>query len=255
MASNPPFRLRSLPAGMRLALTLLICVCAGGYAASGAHMIEHHQNRDEREGLSLVDLEGAYHGVTNRALLITAIERGHPDGLADADKDLLMRWLESDRISEDYDNLDLGDEAPAEVLAIACLSCHSARGDEATRAEPYLDYWDEVKAVAFSRDISPTDLKILIASTHTHAVALFTTTLVLCGLMFLTGFASALRSLLAIGASAGLALDIAAWWLARESASLVYAVVAGGALHAGCMGLMMIAVVWELWLTRRPAED
>ncbi len=252
MASPPPFRLRSLPAGMRLALSFLILVCGAGYLASAAHMVEHHQNRDEREGLSLVDIEGAYHGVTNRAPLITALERGHPEGLSEVDKTVLLGWLGSDRISEDYDNLDLGDEAPAEILGAACLDCHSARSDEAKRSEPYLDYWDEVKAVAFSRDISPTDIKILLASTHTHAIALFTTTLLLCGLMYLTSFPSALRSLLAIGASGGLALDIAGWWIARHSASFIYAVIAGGALHAVCMGLMMIAVTAELWLTRRP---
>jgi hypothetical protein len=244
-------RLRDLPFAARLSLALLLCVNLGGFVASGVHMREHHANRDEREGLSMTDLVGAYHGVTSRAPLWIALERGHPSELegqaiSAAERDLLLAWLRSERISEDYDNLDLGDDAPAEILAASCLGCHAARAPEQQRAEPFLDYWDDVKRAAFSREIAPTDKKILIASTHTHAIALATTTLLISCLMLLTGFGARLKHGLMLGASAGLAFDLASWWLARSASGFTYMVVAGGALYAGCMLAMTLAILFEL---------
>lgn len=254
-------RLRDLPFASRLALALLMLVTLGGYGASGAHMREHHQARDERPGLTMTDLVGAYHGVTSKSALVRALEQppagaGHPADLdppapfEQAEREVLLRWLRSDRISEDYDNLDLGDDAPAEILAQACMGCHSNGADEERRAEPYLDYWDEVRRVAFSREISPTDPKVLLASTHAHSIALATITLAVCGLMLLTRLPAGVQQALILGASAGLAVDLAAWWLARESAAAVYAIVAGGALHAGCMVLMMVAITIDLFAPR-----
>jgi hypothetical protein len=258
--SRPTFRLRELPLAARVALALLMLVELGGYLASGAHLREHHEARDERAGLTLTDLVGAYHGVNSGSDLIRALERGHPADLESAapleqaQRELLLGWLHSNRISEDYDSLDLGDDAPAEILAQACMQCHSNAADGERRAEPFLDYWDDVRQVAFSRDIAPTDAKVLLASTHTHAIALATVTLLLCGLMLLTRVPHRAQDALVLGASAGLAVDLAAWWLARGSAGFVYAIVAGGVLHAGCMALMMVAITIDLFAPRSRAH-
>lgn len=248
-----PFLLRDLPLGGRLALALLLLVNLGGFVASGLHMQGHYENRDERPGMSLDDIQGAYHGVRSRAPLLEAIEVEHPGELeggkplAEKQRRTLLDWLAGSRLSEDYDNLDLGQNAPAEILAASCVSCHSRNATDAAAKKLPLDYWDDVKKLAISREIAPTDLKILIASTHTHAIALATTTIVLALLMFLTGWPGALRGGLPLLAALGLSVDLAAWWLARDSAGFVYAIVAGGFVYVGAILLMTLAVLAELW--------
>ena len=245
-------RLRDLPFAARLALTLLVLVNLGGFLASGLHMVRHHENRDERAGMSMTDLQGAYHGVQSRAALLVALESGHPDELGEtpldgASRTLLVEWLTGNRISEGYDDIDLGDRAPAEILDQACVSCHSRNAEESLRAQPFLEFFDDVRGVAFSRDISPVDEDILLASTHTHAISLAMVTIVIAGLMLLTSWPVALKSILPLVAAAGLFFDLAAWWLARDAAFLVYVIVLGGVAYAGSMVLMMLAVLTDLW--------
>jgi len=249
-------KLRPLPGSARLALSLLLLVNLGGYAASGLHVLEHHGNRDGRPGLTLDDVTGAYHGIRTRAPLRAALEAGHPDGVEDAaplpaeKRALLLKWLAGDRISEDYDNLDLGAAAPSEVLAAHCLQCHKRASTSKGQRLP-LEFFDDVKAVAFSRDVPPTDSKILLASTHTHAIALATTTLVLSALVLLTGFGASLRGALCLAAALGLSVDIAAWWLARGSAAFVPLIVGAGALHTVAVLVMSVVVLVDLWRPRR----
>lgn len=253
-----PFRLRDLPLSARLALTLLVLVNLAGFIASGLHMMRHHENRDEREGLSMTDLQGAYSGVQNPASLLLALEAQHPDELQNtslepASRSLLLSWLRGDRISEGYDDIDLGDQAPAEILDQSCLSCHSRNAEPDVQALPFLNFWDDVSAVAFSRNISPVDEDILLASTHTHAISLATVTIIIAGLMLLTSWHPSLRNGLGLVAGIGLFFDLAAWWLARDMAAMVYAIVAGGMLYAGSMVLMMLAIITDLWRPRRSA--
>ena len=253
-------RLRDLPTAGRLSLTFLMFVLLGGYAASLLHMREHHQNRDEVEGLSLTDLQGAYHGVTNVSPLITALRNGHPgelEGVTAPDAAIratLLGWLEGDAnlILPNWDNLDLGDDVPADLLDMSCVGCHSRTAAEDLRAEPPLQFLDDIRAVAFSREISPADIKILLASTHTHALALGVLTLVLCLLMYATAASERKKGLLCLLASGGLLVDLAAWWAARMAMSFVPLIVAGGVAHAIGVVLIILAVLVELW---RPATS
>ena len=146
-----PFRLRDLPFAARLALTLLLLVNLGGCLASGLHMVRHHENRDERDGLSMTDLQGAYHGVQSRAALLVALESGHPDELGEAPLDgasrtLLVEWLTGNRLSEGYDDIDLGDRAPAEILDQSCVSCHSRNASSVSPAKDTWSNWSRPRA-------------------------------------------------------------------------------------------------------------
>lgn len=259
MPAEPSFRLRSLPFAARLALTCLVLVNLGGYVASGLHVRGHHGNRDGRPELSYVDIAGAYHGVRSGAPLVTALRAGHPGELAGAEapdeatRAALLDWLtgDPDQIVPNWDNLDLGEMAPAELLDVSCLPCHSRSAPEERRAEPPLEFVDDVRAVAFSRDVPRTDTAILLASTHAHAIALFTVTLIACALLYATRLPGTLKGTLSLLASGGLLADLAAWWLARESATFVVLIVAGGAAHAAGVGLAMLAVLVDVWWPTR----
>ncbi|MFN0058740.1 MAG: hypothetical protein ACKVX7_09825 [Planctomycetota bacterium] len=248
-------RLRELAVGARVGLSCLVLVLLGGLAASGAHLYQHYQNRDELAGLTMDDLRGAYHGVDRRAPLLTALEAGHPEGLPTADRDVLTRWLNGARISEDYDSIDLGDAAPVEIVARNCLSCHTRRVIEsgATNTRLALDSFDDVKRVAFSRVIRPTDTKVLVASAHAHTISMATLSLVVAFLMWCTRWPTRVRSATIGVTGVALLLDLASWWLAREAAGFVWLVVLGGLAYSITTALMLVAVLAEMWLPDRNA--
>jgi len=244
------WRLRRLPASLRLAVAALALVLLGGFAASAAHLYWHYENRDELPGLSRDDLEGAYHGVERIAPMLTAMERGHPPELPQDERDVLLKWLRGGKISEDYDNLDLGDSAPVEIIARRCTMCHAARPAEvgAGGVEPSfpLETWDDVKKVSFSRKIEPTPVKVLAMSTHAHALSLAVVTAMVCGLALLTSWPGRLTRWATALACVALFADFAAWWIAREAAGAVWLIIAAGGVYNGLMVVMLLAVVGDV---------
>jgi hypothetical protein len=253
MANAP--RLRSLPFLARVGLTCLLFVLLGGLLTSGLQIAQHHQNRDERPGLSMDDLVGAYHGINTVAPLRRALEDNHPEELPADQRQALLDWLASDRISDDYDSLDLGMNAPAEIIAQNCLQCHARQateGDGIGKTTP-LEYWDDVANLAFSREINPTSVEILIASTHTHALGIGLVTLMAMLLLIMTAWPRVVVQTLIFLAGVGLMADIGGQWLARLHESFVYAIVIGGAAFGAATGLMIVAVIIDLWLPGRKA--
>ncbi len=251
-------RLRTQGLGARLGLSMIVLTLLGGLAVSGWYMAMHHEKRDDRPGLTMTDIRGHYHGVNAPSPLLESLEDGHPDGLPDDTRQALIDWLRGDRISEDYDNLDLGDRAPAELIAQHCLDCHSRRstGDDAYPELP-LDYWDDVRAIAYSREIRPVDMEILAASTHTHSISLAVFAVATAALLLLTGWHPTLINLLVALMGFGLAADLASWWGARWDDRFVYLIVGGGFVFSASVGVALLLVLADLWRphTRRSASD
>lgn len=243
--------LRPLHFFARLGLTALMLVLIGGLGASATHLIWHHENRDDVKGVSYTDIAGAYHGVTADAPLARALGGGHPPELAEAARKTLMDWLASGRISEDYDNIDLGDNAPAAIIETSCVSCHNRNSADAAARKIPLEYFDDVRRLAFAKNIQPTNIKILAASTHTHALALGTLSAVLGGLLMAGRFRGGFGSLLLGVSGVALLVDLGAWWLARENEVWVKAILVAGPAYAGTTGLLCLLVMADLWLPMR----
>jgi hypothetical protein len=248
------FRLHRLPVFAKIGVTAFAFVLLLGLAASGLHLHSHYHARDELPGLTLDDLRGAFHGVDRRAPLWTALAAGHPDGLPARERDWLIAWLSGPRISEDFDNLDLGDAAPAEILSRRCNSCHSRQAAAAAShgTSLALEYFDDVKKVAFSRRIAPTPMRVIIASAHAHALAMATMSLVVALLLMATRWPRRWVSL-AIGCSGiALAADLASWFLARAIPELVWLIALAGIVYSVATCLMLLAILVDLW---RPASE
>ena len=248
-----PFRLSSFGFGTRLGLSALVLVLLGGLVASSAHLIGHHENRDEREGMSFDDVVGHYHGIQTEAPLRAALERGHPETLEQPQRQVLLDWLQSDRITEGYDSLDLGDDAPVEIIDMACLGCHStsATDGDGIGATIPLEYFDDVKKLAFSRDVSPVGEEILLASMHTHALGMGTLSLILIGLALATRFSSRLVGFLTATCGLGLLVDLSGWFLARGNADFVVLIVGGGALWMVSSVVLALIALVEMWSSGR----
>lgn len=247
--------LRGLPALVRLGLSAMLLTMLLGMVTSGMVLHHHYQNRDERPGLTLDDITAAYSGLESKSPMLRAVESKHPPELEEKSREILRSWLTGGKVSENYDNLDLGDAAPAEIIAKNCLSCHARNtktppADDVSRKLP-LESWDDVKKVAFSRKFDPTPAHITAISTHTHALSLGLMGLVLALMMLGTRWPRGLVGLVVAVNGLGLAADIGGWWLAKVSAAWVPMIAAGGFAYNGTIGLMMAGLLIDLWWPAR----
>lgn len=241
-----PLSVRTMPLSARLGALCVTLVILGGMAASNVYLYVHYEKRDERPGLTIEDIQAAYHGIQTTAPLLTALRRNHPETLSPADRAALSAWIEGGKM-EEYDNLDLGDKAPSEIMARSCLECH-ARGAAAKHpvaAKMPLEFFDDVKKLAVSRKVEPMDIKILLISTHTHSLSMACLAAVMGGLMLATSWPRRLAGALCGAAGLGLLIDLTSWWLTRHHAGFAYAIVAGGGLFNLAMGLMGMLVLIE----------
>ncbi len=258
MKQRHPFMLRSLPYSFRVGIALLVITLLGGYIVSGLHLKWHYENRDEEPGLTMNDIIGAYHGVQSPSPLIQALETGHPEELSEPERNALLDWLRGNRLSQDYDNLDLGENAPSEIIAFNCLDCHtrSASGEDAMPSVP-LEYWDDIQSIAYSKDIQPAGTNIVAMSQHAHAPSMAIILIVIAWLAICTRFWMGLTGLITLIAGLGLLVDMAGWWITRDFAPFAYAVVVGGGIYSAGTSLLGLMIIVDCLLPggKRPIED
>ena len=249
----------------RWGMALLALCLVGGYIVSGVYLHQHYEGRDERPGLTLRDIEGAYHGVTTPSPMLSALENGHPDDLEpglllDQDREALIAWLKSDRVREDYENFDLGDQMPADIIAVSCLDCHArdATGNSAGEhavPEMSLEYAEEVFALADSTRILPKDPENIVRSLHAHAPSMAVCTMMLALLGGMTRFPRPLIGAVVLVAAVGLIADLAGQYLARVSVrEWTYAIVLGGFAASAGVTLLGLAVVIDALIPRTKAK-
>ncbi len=247
-------RLRLLPLGTRLGLSATALVILAGLWASATHLRQHHSPKDGRDGMSLEDLTASYHGIDSPAPLVDSLAAGHPEDLAPEERALLLKWLRSDGLSAGYDNPDLGDLTPAELIDSTCLPCH-ARGAAGAAANNIgdtvpLEYWDDIERIAFSRVVAPVPTEIMITSAHTHALSMSMLALVVGAIFHFTRWPRPLRGLLSGLCGLALLTDFACWVLSRETAEFVLLLAASGAAYCLSLAAMLVLIVADLWLSQ-----
>lgn len=254
------FTLRQLGLFARLGIAGLVITMIGGTIASGVYLWMHHGDRDQREGLTIDDVRAHYHGIVSPSPLLESLNEGHPesaDTFGDRERQILVDWLEGDTatLSLRYDDLDQGADAPAEIIAVGCLDCHarSSTGDDAAADIP-LEYWDDVYALAISKDIRPVDAEILAASTHTHALGMASMGIAIGLLALLTGWPRIIVSVVLCATGLGLAADIGGWWLTRHDGVFAPVVVVGGMLFNGGVSLLSVMILLDLCMPRPPVD-
>jgi hypothetical protein len=249
-------RLRHLGWFARLGVTGIVLTLLGGLAASAAYVHVHHAKRDGQPKLSTTDLIGSYHGIDAPAPLLQTLLRGHPEpphALDPAEREALIHWLQGDRVAQNFDNLDLGDLAPSEIIAVNCLQCHSRRvahTHEIARTVP-LEYWDDVSRLAFPLKIDPPPLDILILTTHTHALSLATISGVTMLLLLLTSWPRRMIGFMIGVAGLALLADISSWWLARYDAAFVHVIIVSGSVYLAVTALSQLVILADLLLASR----
>jgi hypothetical protein len=238
-------RLTQFAYPVRLSVAVLTMVLLGGYIVSGIHMAWHYEMRDGVEELTLDDIRAHYHGVSVPSPLIDALDEGHPEDLPERERGLLLDWLnDPTTLSMKFDDFDLGDDAPAEIIAVSCLSCHArnATGPDAYPQMP-LEYFDDIRPLAISREINPTTIDIIAMSQHTHAPVMAIILLVLGLVGAMCRVPGMLVGLITLVGAVGLAADMSAWWLARQDDIWVYAIVGGGFAYSASTGLLGLIII------------
>jgi hypothetical protein len=246
---NGGFRLRQLGWFGRLGVAGVVLTLLGGLAASAAYVHMFHGKRDGRAGLSMTDLMGSYHGIDAPAPLLRSLEEGHPDELPAHERAALIEWLRGGRVAQLYDSIDLGEMAPAELIADRCLTCHARRAaDEHAIARTIpLDYWDDVSRMAFAMKIDPPPMEILVLTTHTHALSLATISGMTMLLLVFTSWPRRVVGALIGVAGLALLVDVGAWWLARVHAGFVYAIAAAGVTYLAVTAAAQLAILADLF--------
>ena len=248
-------RLRNLHLFARLGLTGLVLTLALGLFASMVHLVNHYEGRDGVPGLTLDDIRASYHGLNRPAALVVSLEDGHPEDLDESDRAALLAWLASDRVSDNFDSLDLGDDAPAEIIARSCLECHSRTANppasqSAAKRIP-LDYWDDVRKYAFARSVPATPREIVLVSMHAHAPAMGTMSIAVALLAFASIFPRWLTGGLVGVMGVALIADLSSWLLARNNEGFVYVIVGAGAAYTVSTTLLLALVLLEFWRPKR----
>jgi hypothetical protein len=138
---------------------------------------------------------------------------------------------------------------------VSGLSRRSSSGPEAAPDIP-LEYWDDVQALAVSRNVQPVPLEILAASTHTHALGMAAIGGVIGLLGLLTSWPRRLVGLVVGAMGVGLMLDLGGWWLTRMEPGFAVMVVAGGTAYTGGLSLLGLLVLVDLCLpAKKPASE
>lgn len=256
------FKLRDLGLFARLGIAGLVITMIGGTIASGVYLSMHHGDRDQRDGLTIDDVKAHYHGIVSPSPLLESLKAGHPESLQAVERERLIQWLEGDTatLSLSYDDLDLGADAPAEIMAINCLDCHARSSSGtvdglATAPEIPLEYWDDVYALAISKDIRPVDAEILALSTHTHALGMASMGIAIGLLALLTSWPRVATSVVLGATGVGLATDIGGWWLTRHDDLYAPLVVVGGFLFSGGICLLSAMILLDLCMPKPPQDS
>ncbi len=246
--------LRSLPTIFRVGIMFVLLVLGGGFLAASTHLFYHDHMRDEREGLTVDDVKGVYHGIKTRAPMLVALEDNHPPTMPAADREILINWLNGEKVRDDYDNIDLGDRAPAEIIAKNCISCHARNASDPVAKKMPLEFLDDVMAVSVSRNVTPNSTQIIVNSTHTHAISLATLSLTLGGLLCLTRYRGGFTGLVFALHGFGLLADIGGWWLTILNPEFAYLIMAGGATYFITTAILSLLIAADLWLPQKPGN-
>lgn len=241
-------RLKDFGFWVRCGVSVTVIAILAGYGVAGYYLKQHYENRDERPGLTMTDIKGAYAGAMVPSPLLGKIESNHPETMSAADRETLVTWLMSDTTKRDYENFDL-DPMPSDVMFDNCVSCHArnATGETAFASVP-LEYWDDIAPLAITREIKPKDMKLVVQSAHAHVPSMAIVLLGLTALAAITRWPGLLVGVVSTGAGLGLIADFGAQWFARDFPQLTVVIVGGGALYAGAIALLGFAVLLDCWL-------
>jgi uncharacterized membrane protein len=253
MLGTERLRLRTLPIAARVLLTGFLLAMVAGFVAAQVNLRLQHADLDGEPGLSLEDVEIAFHGKPGSTLLTSKIAPGGSMARyipLPADRARLDDWVAGGATRANF--------APvAQTLDRLCVRCHNPGGEMAqvpfapSRAEG-AEFELVAPTTEPDRGISYASLA---RSSHAHLFGMSVLYLLAGGIFLLTDSGSRTKVVIAALPFVAMFLDIGCWWLTKLHAGFAPGIVAGGALLGVSFAVLTLRPLWELWTAARSPSD
>lgn len=228
----------------RILLTLFLLGVCAALAAGEGNVLASHAAADGRPGLSMEDLRRVFHGRPGWTLIASKIDGGSMEKHVPvpSERKVILDWARGGAPREGFDPV-------AKVLDLRCVKCHSAGGEK--EGSPFAEIREAgarydlvVRYAAPDRGMS---LAARTTTTHAHLFSL-SVLLGLLGFVFLfTNTRPRVKTAAVVLPFAGMFVDVGCWWLAMASPAFVAGIVAGGALLAAGILVLVVRPLWEMW--------
>jgi hypothetical protein len=228
----------------RILVTLFLAAAAAGFAVGTLDVAASLGDADGRPGLSVDDLRRTFHGRPGWTLIASKVDGGSMERHVPipSERRAILDWAGRGARLEDF--------GPARaVLDARCIRCHSPGGEkedspfagsrEAGASHPLVARYARPDA-----GMSPARRA---TTTHAHLLGMRMLFAAL-GFVFLhTNTRRGVKSAVIAAPFLGMFLDIGCWWLAILSPAFVWGSVAGGALAAAGVAILVVRPLWEMW--------
>ncbi len=214
-----------------------------GFVAAQVNLRLQHGALDGEPGLSLADVEAAFHGRAGYSIVTSKIDGGSMEKYIPrpSDRGVLFAWVESGASEAEF-------EAPAEVLDRLCVRCHHPGGEMA--GVPFASSRADGASFQLVEPVTAPDggmsWSALARSSHAHLFGMGTL-YALAGLVFLmTDTRPRWKGICVALPFVAMLLDIGCWWLTKLHAGFAVGVVAGGGLLGVAFAALVLRPLWEL---------
>jgi hypothetical protein len=239
---RPGLAALTLPA--RVLLTLFLAGVVAALAAGEGNVLASHSGADGRPGLSMEDLRVVFHGRPGSTLIASKVDGGSMEKHVPvpSERKAILDWARGGATREGFD-------AARAILDRRCVRCHSPGGEK--EGSPFAEVreagarWElVVRYAAPDRGMSDAARA---TTTHAHLFSL-SILLGLLGAVFLFTNTRPRVKVAAVAVPfAGMFVDVGCWWLAIATPAAVAGIVAGGAVLAGGILVLVARPLWEMW--------
>lgn len=234
-------RLSRLPVVIKLVLSLSILMLGIGYLIALLNLYLTYSMTDGEPGLTANDLKRAFYGNRDNTRLAAKIHGGSMEQFLTipGDKEKVLSWIQ-----------DGADEAKYHlkvrpILERNCIRCHNPAGVASFR--PLTRYAEVMTVTEIDRG-EPVGLWARVAHTHIQSIGLI---FLVLGLVFsITSLQSGLKMIVVVMPFIALIGDFGARAMTKFFPSLVYVIMAMGALMGLSFTLMILIPLYEMWLKR-----